>query len=328
MNTNSELVVSGYENFIDNFMITKKEKETYNRIFNRLSEESKFITKWENEDLDKFIYSFDSISENSVNKYLQIVRDFYSFVCKELGLKPKSLKLTKNTKDYINLKELLARTLDENEYKALKNLLIVETPEEGTYNYRDKVLLELGWLGLTNNEIKTLRIDNIEFYREFNQEKAKLKLKRRTVIIEEKEIVYDIKMTIKQKKYWRVEKGGREYFINLKETPMLIKAVAMRQSNKDEVSNPSNMLNGVLKNLAEETEVAPGIKIENINLSDIRRSRIIELLKLPYLKISDIKNIYDKKTESDLYWLQSIANIIKREELQQLQQSNRQIVYN
>ena len=327
MNTNSELVVNGYENFIDNFMITKKEKETYNRIFDRLSEESKFITKWENEDLDKFIESFDSISENSVNKYLQIVRDFYSFVCKELGLKPKTLKLTKNIKDYINLEELLARTLNENEYKALKNLLVCETPE-GTYNYRDKVLLELGWLGLTNNEIKTLRIDNIEFYKEFNQEKAKLKLKRRTVVIENKEIVYDIKMTIEHKKYWRVEKGGREYFINLKETPMLIKAVAMRQSNKDEVSNPSNMLNGVLKNLAEQADIIPGVKIENINLSDIRRSRIIELLKLPYLKINDIKNIYDKKTESDLYWLQGIANIIKREELQQLQQSNRQIVYN
>jgi len=287
------------------------EPETYRYLLNRLKDCDKFISDWNDEDLEKYIKSVGAISINTVNKYLQFIRTYYKYVCDKLNIFPKSIKLNKDLKYYIDLNKLMAVTLSENNFKFLKNLLTVQSPH-GEYNFRDKILLELAWEGLTNTEIKHLKVDNISFYKEFGIEKARLNLATRNIIIDDEEIIYDIKKTIEQKEYFREEKGGKNYFVHLKDTPMLIKPIAMRVSDKDEVSNPSILLCRVLRRLEDEFSL-PGINLSDLSLEDIRRSRIINLLK--HDTIGNVKMIYGKKASCDLYWLEEIAVLIRREEM-------------
>ena len=170
----------------------------------------------------------------------------------------------------------------------------------------------MAWEGLTNTEIKHLKVSDISFYKEFGIEKIQLRLKTRNIIIDDSEVVYDIKKTIEQKEYFREEKNGRSYFVHLKDTPMLIKPIAMRVSDNDAVSNPSILLHRVLQKLEDEFSL-PGINLSDLSLEDIRRSRIIDLLK--HDTIGNVKMIYDKKASCDLYWLEEIAILIRREEM-------------
>jgi len=301
-----------YDEINEEFLSSNiKEPETYKHLLNRLMKCDKFIGDWEDEDIEEFIKSTGAVSVNTVNKYLQFVREYYKFVCNKLNIKQKSLKLNKDLKYYIDMNKLMSITLSENNYKYLKNLLTVQSPH-GEYNFRDKVLLELGHEGLTNTEIKHLKIDDILFYKEFGMEKAKLRLKTRNIIIDDSEVIYDIKKAIEQKEYFREERNGRNYFVHLKDTPMLIKPIAMRVSDNDAVSNPSILLQRVLQKLEDEFSL-PGINLSDLSLEDIRRSRIIDLLK--HDTIGNVKMIYDKKASCDLYWLEEIAILIRREEM-------------
>ena len=287
------------------------EPETYKHLLNRIKDCGNFVSDWEDEDLEDFIKSTGAVSINTVNKYLQFVRTYYKYVCGKLNIPPKSIKLNKDLKYYIDLNKLMAVTLSENNFKFLKNLLTVQSPY-GEYNFRDKVLLELAWEGLTNTEIKHLKVNDISFYKEFGVEKAELRLKTRNIIIDDSEVIYDIKKAIEQKEYFREERNGRNYFVHLKDTPMLIKPIAMRVSDNDAVSNPSILLQRVLQKLEDEFSL-PGINLSDLSLEDIRRSRIIDLLK--HDTIGNVKMIYDKKASCDLYWLEEIAILIRREEM-------------
>jgi hypothetical protein len=313
-----------YEKYIDKFFATEKitEKETYDNLFKKLEEYDKFIVEWKNEDLDDFIIKLNSISVNTINKYLQFIRDFYKYLCNQLNVIPKNLELTKDLKHYIDIDELLRRRISYKQYTTIKNLLTVLTPQ-GLFNYRDKVLFQLPWeIGLSNEEIKNLRVDDIEFYQDRGKERAKITIrskdpkKIRYSVIENEEFIYDLRRTIEQKEYYIIEEGGkgRQYFRKLKDTPMLIKPMAIRQSSKDVVANPSQLLNRVLMKFDGIKTIAPEINLSMLGLEDIKRSRVIELLKNPNITPKTIKDVYDKKSECDLYWLKEIANIIKRKE--------------
>lgn len=310
--------------------VKPKEKGVYQSIFNKLEDYDKFITEWEIEDLENFIKNTGSISVNTVNKYLQYCKDIYKYICRKNNVTPKHLYLPKDLKYYIDFKELNDVTLTEMQYKLVKNLLTVQTIEgqttsrdeyipPGEYNFRDKVLFTLPWeAGLTNQELKNLKITDIEFYNEYGKEKAKLKLKNRTVVITNKELIHDIKKTIEQNVYYRIEsqleKQGREYFVYLKHTPMLIKPVAMRQSNKDTVANPSMLLSRVLKRIEAEHEVT-GTVLSKISIEDIRRSKIIHMLMDDAYSIEDVANwIGRDEGNSDLYWLAEVAQVFKKKQ--------------
>jgi len=155
-----------YEKFIDKFLATEKitEKETYLNLFNKLEKVDNFIINWENEDLDNFMKGIGSISVNTINKYLQFTREFYRYMCKQKGIKPKKIELTKDSKFYINYEKLKGLTIKHDHFISIKNNLTVLT-EKGLYNYRDKVLFCLAWEGLSNSEIKNLREDDIIFFK-------------------------------------------------------------------------------------------------------------------------------------------------------------------
>lgn len=322
---------SRYEKYVDKFFEVNKPKEqgTYKSLFNKLEYFDKFITEWKIEDLEEFIKKTGSISVNSINKFLQYSKTLYEFICKENNIVPKHLYLPKDLKFYIDMGALNDVTLTEMQYKFVKNLLTVQTIkgqttsrheyiQSGEYNFRDKVLWMLPWeAGLTNQEIKNLRIDNIEFYEEYGKQKARLKLKDRKVVITNLELIESIKKTIDQNVYYRIEsqaeKSGREYFVYLKSTPMVIRPIQMRQSNLDTVANPSMLLGRALVRLEAEHDI-PHVSLSKISIEDIRRSRIIHFLKDPAYSIDDVKNMFGRQNESDLYWLMEIAQVFKKKE--------------
>lgn len=275
-------------------------------IFNKMRDHEKFITEWERSDLDRFIQELHTISVNSINKYLQFIRKFHRFVCQKEGVRPKKLYLTFDLKQYIDYNKLLSVTLDENRFNMLRGMLTV-TADEGEFNYRDKVMVELAWEGLTVNEIKNIRVDNIEFVEE---EGAVIHLNDRNVYINDKEIVMDLKMCQMQEKYVIV-KGGKIQFRNLRSTPYLIKNIETRASKSQTVSN----LGQLFRRAVEREEITiPDIDMFSLSLEDIRRSKILHLFKERGYTLADVKQVIGKKTESDLYWLEELAHKLKNAE--------------
>jgi site-specific recombinase XerD len=304
--------IKRYEKYLDGFFeetkLSKGEQENYLSLIRKIEKLDKFITDWTNDDLDKFILSIESISVNSVNKYLQYVRNFYLYVCRIDNVPTRRLYLAKDLSCYINYDKLFEKTLDEQAYRWIKNLLAVPT-WKGDMNFRDKVLFELAWEGLDSEEIKNLLVDDIEI--DEDNGVAKIKLKDRTLEIRNEEVVYDIIQTIKQDEYYVYPTTNRkEQFRRLKPTPYLIKPVMTRSSKSETVRNPSLLLKNAFSKIEEDI---PGINLEKLSLEDIRRSRILKMLK-EGAEISDIKKFIDKQSECDLYWLQEIAALMNEKD--------------
>lgn len=322
-----------YEQYIEKFFETNKVKErgVYKSLFNKLEDFDKFITEWNISDLEEFIKKSGSISVNTINKYLQYSKDIYKFICKENNVEPKRLYLPKDLKFYIDLEEFINVTLTEMQYKMTKNLIIVETHDwhttsrgenipPGEYNFRDKVLFMSPWeVGLTNQDLKYLKESDVELYREYGKDKIRLRLKDRIAIVTNEELIEAIMKTKEQNVYYRIEsqinKKGREYFTYLKYTPMLIKPVAMRQSNKDEVANPSTLLNRTLRRIEAEHNV-PGVILSKITIESIKRSKVVHMLQDDSYSIEDVAEWFgrDEHGTSDIYWISEVAQIFKQKE--------------
>ena len=117
---------------------------------------------------------------------------------------------------------------------------------------------------------------------------------------------------------------NRQYAIPYKETPNLIKPVAMRQSNRNEVANPSMLLKGLFKKLDAEASLPgyknmPEIDLSSLSLEDIKRSRLIHELKDENADLNFVAEKFGREgSNSDLYWLRNFALKIKRLEKENL----------
>lgn len=290
-----------------------KEKATYKTLVGKMTEFDKYITEWNNNDLDEFIKSLGSISVNSINKYLQFTRNFYRFVCEEEKVVPISLELTQDLKQYIDMNRLLELTLTRKKYNMLRHL-IIEDIGDIQYNHRDRVILSLAWEGLTNDEIKNLRKDHCIKYNEFGITKMRLVLKDRNVIIEDQNVIEDIEKTINQHQYYVRDWEGKnrgDKLRELKDTPYLIRGMITRTGKSETVANPSEVLKRVLRRLDGDI---PGINLSELTIEDINRSRKIDYLKDDNISTKDIQTIFNKKTDCDIYWQEEVANLIKRHE--------------
>jgi len=304
-----------YEQYIEKFFAEENvsEKDTYETLFNKLEDYNVHILDWNEDNLEEFIISLSSISVNSLNKTIQYLRDFYKFVCKQEDTTPKDLKVKKELKDCIDFEELKRRTIDQKDYKTLRELLIIQN-DGYRYNFRDACILVLAWSAhCTNTEIKNLMKSDIKFYTLAGREVCRINLKNRFEIIEDKEEIDIIKRTIIEEHYYMSENARKKnHFLILKSSPALIRPVGTRPSEGNTVVNPSEILKKQLIKLG----TIPGTNIfaGDISLEDIVRSKKIMLLKRKDITTNDIKNISGKSSECDLYWLQSCAITIQREE--------------
>jgi len=309
-----------YEKYEEEFLTSGRatELDTYRTLFGKLEDYGVFIGDWENENLDEFMQILGSSSVNSVNKYLNFIREFYRFVCGKEGIELKDIKLSKDLKSYIDLDALLSITINESHYKMLRDLLLISAGYN-TYNYRDACLLVLAWTGCSNEEIKYLNKNNVEFFAEYNIPKCKLWLSKRILVLDDAEDIEIIKQTINESRYFMNESGNKsEHFIDLKSSPALIRGVSTRESNFDYVSNPGEILSRVLNRIGVLS--GTNIDLNQLTLESISRSRKISLF-MQGANIDDVKNLFTKETSSDLYWLSQISNLIQRR-LKQAQNKN------
>lgn len=308
-----------YEGYQQLYFASKEisEEKLYEDLINKLeSFNDKFILHWEQNDLEEFMKSLGSKSVNSINKYLNYLRNFYKFICETRKIEPKKLDLQKDLKYYIDYEKLMGVTINEDHYKILRNLLPIEIGHK-TYNYRDACILVLAWESLSNFEIKNLMEDDIEFFSEYGVQKCKLHLKTRSVVIDDSESIDIIKNTMKEQKYFIQEAvKHKDGIFDLKDTPALIRAaIVSRKSNKDTVANPGE----VLKRVFRRIENIPGTDIElsELTIEDIKRSRIITLLRRKEVTVNDIKNMFGKESSCDTHWLSEIAVLVERSSKQQ-----------
>jgi hypothetical protein len=218
------------------------------------------------------------------------------------------LFLTRDNKYYIDYEKLFDVVLDQRTYDDLRHLLI-EVVGNKEYNTRDKLLVELAWEGINVDEIKNIKIDDVVFDNINNREIAKIKTKNRIVSIYDMEVIKDIKKTKAQDEYYLPPKtvDRKVQYRKFKDTDYLIRSIQTNKSESDTVANPSQ----IIKKVFERVYVFPGIDLENLTLEAIRRSRAIEMFK-NNVSLQDVGEFLGKKTICDLYWLQDIAQKIKR----------------
>lgn len=270
------------------------------------------IKDWTNETLDKFLYTQKFTSLNSLHTYLHFVREVHKFVCQEEQVGYESLRPTKEDIEYIDWKKLRSKTiLTPEEFKGLRNELVYLNEDGIEGNIRDVVIFELGFMGLTVKEISELENDteHIEFFEEDGLEKIRLHLVTgRTVIIDNKQIISDIKAAQEEQYYFKMRglRNGNitEDSLEFVWSKYLIRGIANGISVPGKpVDNVSAILQRRFKSISH-----PILDLEHFNLSDLRRSAIIQLiLAHPYLTAVDLSLYLDKEYSSDLSWLRVAA---------------------
>ena len=305
-------VKNKYENYIENFIsennIKEKEQFVYRGFIDLLVDMDTYITKWKNKDLDIFIESLQSTSVNTIDKYLQYIKKFYKFVCKKENIVSKHLFLSYDKNKYIDYNKLKTTILNDQQYINLKNSFgyLYDGKE---YNTRDKLMIELAYNGLTAYDIKHLKINDVKLN---NSQSAEIYLHDRIIKIDDEEVIKDIQKTINQDYYYIEPTENRKHQLRkLKDTEYIIRPVKTNQGKNDTVSNPSQILKKAFEKM-QDYYPDKNIDLSMLTLEDIRRSKVIQMLKNE-VPIEEVSSFLGKKSNCDLYWLKDLANNLKNQ---------------
>jgi site-specific recombinase XerD len=291
-----------------------RDKLLYKNLLKRIDDYGKKIIDWDSSDLDAFLYSLHSTSLTSLQKQLYFIRQIHKYTCEKKNIEYTMLTVNKELFDYIDYKKLRSQIITYDDYKFIRNEL--DFLYDGEYrNVRDKVIFELAWEGLTASEIKNLKYNDIEFV----ENKIKLNLKNKTLWIHDPVVVQDIKKCMNEYDYYREDKRGKILIYSYVSTDNLIKPVAIRSDNKqDVIKNISITLKSIMLktslNVGRKSKDWDGtehdLEIEHLTIENIRRSRIIYLISQKHLTIEMISKFFGKKTYLDFYWLKKVSERI------------------
>jgi hypothetical protein len=268
------------------------------------------LLKWEDNEITIFLKKAGSISPIGLNKNMVVLRKFADFICKKEKLTTRKYVMEDGVLlSLIDIEQLLSITLNYDQYLVMREQLsMVEGGEK--VNLRDKVIFELAWEGLTNEEIKLIKVDNIEFVKSNNGwEITVLNLEGKIIRIEDPSVTQDIKLCLKETYCVRTAKDGRTKKTLYKDSEYLIKPINVgRTSDKTYLDNPHLALQRVLKS---SDIMCKGIDVEDLTLSDIRRSKLIYLLapeNEEFFNIESVAAIYGLKSSESLRWYKKIAD--------------------
>jgi hypothetical protein len=266
----------------------------------------KNITIWDEEDIIYFLKLFHSMSPNSLIKRLVYLRTFANYIADMENVNRRQYTIGDNRFiDCVNIEKLMKVTINYNEYQFIRS----QFPTE--YNIRDRLLFSLAWEGLTKEELKYLREEDIEFVESDIGEVALLKLADHVVKIESPDIVQDIKTVLNERTFNITTKTEKINVMRYKDSPYLLKPVAIGKSKNDDVSICHPSL--VIKNSYSTNSIScDGIDIERLGVEDIRRSKLIYLLceeNSMYFDNALIATLFNIRNDVNLYWLKQIANI-------------------
>jgi site-specific recombinase XerD len=276
------------------------------------SQKKEFL-KWNEKELQIFLRSFKSISPVSLNHRMFVLRNFCDYICDNERIPKVILNLKEsNLYDCIDHEKLLSLTIDYNEYNHIRNQL---TTFDGN-NVRDKLMFELAWEGLSNEEIKNLKENDIEFIKnDYDFECAILKInKDKNIKVEDPFIVQDIKIVIKETEYFVTTKNDVTKKFKYKDSEFLFKPVKIGKQKFDiksdaSMANPSMILQNVIRT---NNITCEGIDMDNLSIEDIKRSKMI------YLSAPENKEYFDRnficvlfglKNDSSLFWIKKVAEL-------------------
>lgn len=287
-------------------------KKVVNKII-KVEKETKIqLLDWNEDQYMMFLKSLDSISPASLNQNSSTLRDFVKFICAAIGDTKERLYILNDNMQLIELidrDKLLAVTITEDQFKDIRHQLSTTEDDAETINYRNVLILELAWYGLTELEMKMIKISDIEFVNRRGKEIAILSIiNDKFLTISDSETVQDIKETINQTEVIKRAKDGRTKRTQFRVSEYLLKGnmCGGRGANAWLVK-PSITLKGALI----KGEVScDGINLQDVSIDDVRRSRLIFLLNSTNSDTFDLKSIaalYSFKNTDSMRWLRRVS---------------------
>lgn len=273
---------------------------------------NKEIYDWREDDILSYLKHFKSISPVSLNMYLVSLRNFSDYICKKENMVGRVFELNENNIiDCIDVDALLSVTISYDQYNHIKEQLTLINDE----NVRDKLLFELAWVGLSNEEIKLIKETDITFQKsDLGWDVAIIKINdTKTVTIEDPEVVEDIKKVLKETTYIVETHDGRIKKVSYRDSEYLLKPINVGRGKKETyINNPGITLRNLFQQDKPKANIitCPGIDIFKLSIEDIKRSKMIYLLSNEeYFDNELIQVIFDLKNDSNLYWLKKIAKL-------------------
>ena len=305
-------------------MLTKKHSENFLKIHDVENSRGKIIKNiieteeelkinlldWSEDNVIVFLKKANAASPQTLNKHMSTLRKFAEFICKKEKLPIQSYVFQEENifLRLIDRRQLLRVTLNYDEYLTIREQ-INKTEDGESINTRNKLIFELAWVGLTNDEIKFIKEKDIEFIKmENGSDITILNLENKTLRIEDDVITTDVKLCLKEKYCIGTAKDGRIKKTFYKDSEYLIKPVQVGpKTGKTYIDNPHLALRRVLE--AGEI-ICEGIDVEKLTLSDIRRSKLIYLLapeNEEFFNLETVAKIYNLRNSEGLRWYKDIA---------------------
>lgn len=288
------------------------------------------IEDWTNEDLDVFLFDLKTISFNTIQLYVHMVRKCHKLACKVAGKVYVQLTPTPthDFNDYVDLKLFRSVTLTESEFNRIRNeLKYVDVAYQIEGNFRDVALIDLAWYGLTSKEIKWLRMDDVKvieggisltLYLTEKVDKGIEQLSselNRVVIIDDNEIIIeDILKAKRETSYWKVRSYEAKGYTQVQEcfytdSPYFIRGIENGNTIPNRPITHIGML--IYKQLKKLQIPNLNIDLEHLSVEDIRRSMLINLILKEDIPIVSLQAMLNKKRDADLQWLKTIAKKLR-----------------
>lgn len=302
-------------------MLTQKYSKLYLKIYDTLNTKGNMlknilnteeetnveVLQWEKEQVLIYLGKFKSVSPVGLRKDITVLRHFAEFIIKEEKLvdikKPSYFRTNFIGKDTLmectDKEALLSVTLSYEQFRNIRSQLGSISAGE-TVLYRDKVIFELAWYGLTENEMRQLKKTDIEFIKSKEDMDVIILniIGGKIVRIDDMEAVEDIKKCIVTDQATRQAKDGRIKTISYRDSEYLLRPIKVGGGANGNgcLKKPSTAFKGAITNNDITCE---GIDMFKLSLDDIRRSRLVLLLSKKY------ENDFDFKTVAALYDLKS-----------------------
>jgi hypothetical protein len=295
------------EKYLKDYMDTNS-KYDFKAVLDRITDQEKIsgiqLLNWTEIEAGEYLKSFHSVSAMALNRQFSILRNFADFICEKENISKRKFNLGEDKLyDFIDKEILLKTTLNYEEYRNIKSQL--------DENVRDKLIFELAWYGLANEDIKMLTNSDVifEMSEDFGWEIAFLNIRDGFLFkVEDPEVVEDIKRCMKEMYHIIESKDGRTKKMQYRDSEYIIKPINVGKNKKEDyLCNPSLTLQ---KTFVAKDITCKDIDVYNLSIEDIRRSGLIYLLSSENNKeysMDLITIIYGYKNDTGLYWLKNFA---------------------
>lgn len=300
------------EEFLELYDKTNNKGQTVKNIIETEQETGIELLKWDEPQIIIFLKKSGSVAPTSLNMNMGTVRRLAGHICKREKLPTRSYDMEDGSFiQLIDKKQLMSVTLSYAQYINIKNQLDITEGGE-RINVRDKLIFELAWEGLTPDEMRFIKEENIKFSKSDNGwDIAIITLENKTIRIENPEVVEDIKLCLKETYIIRTTKSGVKKKVPYKDSEYMLKpTIAGKTSEKTYLDQPNIALQGVFRGNEITCE---GVDVTGLSLADIRRSKLIYLLAPENESFFDLKTvagIFNIKSEGGLSWLKTISKEI------------------